>query len=71
MANQSKHIGSDVSDVIRPQHLVEEDDSGKYRRRARSASPSADITMHSSINIVQSVLNKRQIQVKNIFLTVH
>ena len=64
MANQSKHIGSDGSEDIKPQTLVEEADREKYRRRTRSASPSADITMDSSINIVQNVLNKRQFQVR-------
>jgi hypothetical protein len=71
MANQSKHIGSHDSDAIKSQTLVEEAESEKYRRRTRSASPAADITMDSSINVVQSVLNKRQLQVYNRFLTVH
>ena len=64
MTNNTKHIESENSGEINSQFLLDYDNSDTYRRRrTRSASPSRDIILDSSINAVQDVLNKRQLQV--------
>ena len=70
MANQSKQVGSDDSDAMQSRTIVGEADDEKYHRRTRSVSPSADMSMDSSINVVQNVLNRRQLQVGT-FITLY
>ena len=68
MANQSKHIESGNNNAYqfatRSPAIVSEESREKRYRRSRSVSPMpAAVPVESTINAVQTLLNKRQVQV--------